>query len=83
MNQEQKRALSALWKAWWLPMCGGILGLIVGVLILIVGFWKTLLVFLLMILGVMGGWLIRRRLAHNDALRGLFNKSGEDDFPNF
>jgi len=78
MKQEQKHMLSALLKTGWMPICGGLLGLVIGLLFLFVGFWKTLLLLALIVAGAISGWFVRRRVNRTESLNGFFVSSARD-----
>ena len=79
MKLEQKQALLALLKSAWMPIAGGLLGLIVGLFFIFIGFWKTILLLVLILLGVAGGYFLRRYLHRGNAQGGLFSRPNDDD----
>jgi uncharacterized membrane protein len=58
----------------WGKVVGGLAGLLVGLVFVIFGFWRSLVIFTFVILGVYLG----KTLDRNDSLRGLFQRFWSD-----
>ncbi len=80
MARDRGAKLLELLRANALPIGGGALGLIVAVLILLVGFWRMLLVALFVGGGVMAGFLLKNRTPLGEAISRLMPKEDEDSF---
>ncbi|MBM7617008.1 putative membrane protein [Weissella uvarum] len=65
--------IKQVWSAYRWPIIGGIIGLIVAILFLEFGFWKTMLVVVLVAAGVAGGLYLQAQ--------GYFGDRRQDDDP--
>lgn len=61
--------MKAFWQQFMLPIIGGGLGLIVAILFVTLGFFKTLLLIILTIIGIAGGFYLQRMGLFNDWLK--------------
>lgn len=61
--------MKAFWQQFMLPIIGGGLGLIVAILFVTLGFFKTLLLIILTIIGIAGGFYLQRIGLFNDWLK--------------
>lgn len=61
--------MKAFWQQFMLPIIGGGLGLIVAILFVTLGFFKTLLLIILTIIGVAGGFYLQKIGLFNDWLK--------------
>ncbi len=58
----------------WGKILGGLAGLLVGLVVVIFGFWRSLIIFTFVVLGIYAGRLLDR----NDSLRNLFQRFWSD-----
>ncbi len=61
--------MKAFWQQFMLPIIGGGLGLIVAILFVTLGFFKTLLLIILTIIGIAGGFYLQKMGLFNDWLK--------------
>ncbi|HJE14896.1 MAG TPA: DUF2273 domain-containing protein [Lapidilactobacillus dextrinicus] len=61
--------MKAFWQQFMLPIIGGGLGLIVAILFVTLGFFKTLLLIILTIIGIAGGFYLQKIGLFNDWLK--------------
>lgn len=58
--------MKAFWQQFMIPIIGGGLGLIVAILFVTLGFFKTLLLIILTIIGIAGGFYLQKIGLFND-----------------
>ncbi|WP_270331036.1 DUF2273 domain-containing protein [Lapidilactobacillus dextrinicus] len=61
--------MKAFWQQFMIPIIGGGLGLIVAILFVTLGFFKTLLLIILTIIGIAGGFYLQKMGLFNDWLK--------------
>lgn len=61
--------MKVFWQQFMLPIIGGGLGLIVAILFVTLGFFKTLLLIILTIIGIAGGFYLQKMGLFNDWLK--------------
>lgn len=61
--------MKAFWQQFMLPIIGGGLSLIVAILFVTLGFFKTLLLIILTIIGIAGGFYLQKIGLFNDWLK--------------
>lgn len=61
--------MKAFWQQFMIPIIGGGLGLIVAILFVTLGFFKTLLLIILTIIGIAGGFYLQKIGLFNDWLK--------------
>lgn len=69
-----KQVLRQFLAEHWGKVIGGLLGLVVGLAIILFGFWRTLFIFFCIALGTYAGKLFDR----NERLQGLLNRFWPD-----
>jgi len=75
----KKPELLSLLRRYFFAILGGVLGLIFAVLFLTIGFWRTLLILVLMGGGVFGGFILDRKESFVNFLDRILPGTRQDD----
>lgn len=75
----KKPELLALFRRYFFAVSGGVLGLIVAILFMTIGFWRTMLICILAGGGVVGGLILDRREAFVSFLDKILPGSRQDE----